>query len=93
MLTADVRQHRGAPALFVNGRPHTGLMFWAHNALSPRCRPGLADFRDAGVHLLSVCFDLTAAFAGPGGYDFGSFDEQMRTILDINPHALVMPRV
>ena len=93
MLTAQVRPHRGAPALFVNDRPHTGLMFWAYNALSPRCQPGIADFRDAGVHLLSVCSELTDGLAGPGVYDFRAFDEQMRTIIDINPQALVMPRV
>ncbi|MCY2928257.1 MAG: beta-galactosidase [Planctomycetota bacterium] len=45
------------------------------------------------MHLLSVCSELTDGIVGPGVYDFRAFDEQMRKIIDINPHALVMPRV
>ena len=48
-VTAEVRQFHGAPTLFVDGKPSTGLMHW-NRIMAPE---DVAVFRDAGVHLYS----------------------------------------
>lgn len=93
MLTADVRQLNGAPALFINGQPDTGLMFWTPDVLSPENRRCVSEFRDAGVHLFSCHLSMGSAVTAPGHYNFCHFDDQMRAILETDPGALVMPRL
>ena len=93
VLTAEVREHRGAPALFVNGQPHTGLMFWVPDVLRPAGVACVAQFRDAGIHLISVPFRLDPCIQGPGQYEFGRFDAQMESLLKVNPDVLAMPRL
>lgn len=45
----EVRQFHGVPALFVNGRPTTGLMHW-NRVMKPE---DVAVFRDSGIHFYS----------------------------------------
>lgn len=84
-LHTAVRPHHGAPTLFINGQPDSGLMLY-HNEV----RVGhdeIADFARAGIHLLTTGLGSTA------GLDPAAIDAQMRLILAANPQALVLPRV
>ena len=49
-LVATVKPFGGAPALWIDGRPDTGLMHW-NRAL---CADDISTFRRAGIHLYSI---------------------------------------
>lgn len=53
---AEVREHRGAPTLFINGRPHPGLTFFF--ARIKDSADDIRRFADAGIHLFSGCFGV-----------------------------------
>ncbi len=93
MLTVEVRGHNGSPALFVNGQPHVGLMFWIVDVMKPAGVACVAGFRDAGIHMVSVPFSLGQCIKADGTYDFGVFDAQTESLLKTDPYVLAMPRV
>lgn len=93
MLTVEVRGHQGAPALFVNGQPHAGLMFWIPDVVAPKAAHCVAGMRDAGVHMVSVPLELGKCIPRPGEYDFSLFDAHMASLLKTDPRALAMPRL
>ena len=49
-VTAEVKEFGGAPVLWIDGKPTTGLMHWNHAMTAE----DVALFREAGVHLFSV---------------------------------------
>ena len=93
MLTVKVCDHKGSPALFVNGRPHTGLMFWIPDVVRPDGAACVAGFRDAGIHMISVPIMLGHCIKDSGVYDFSGFDSAMKSLLKIDPNVLAMPRL
>lgn len=95
--TARIAPYNGAPTLFINGRPHNGMMYTAYG-------PSVAVFRDfakAGIDLYSFSATPTesgyglarTAWTAPGVYDFSQLDERVQMVLDANPNAYFFPRL
>lgn len=95
--TATVKPHNGTPMLFINGRPHNGMMYTAYG-------PSVEVFRDfagAGIDLFSFSATPTesgyglarTAWTAPGVYDFSQLDERVQMVLEANPNAYFFPRL
>lgn len=86
-LLLDVRRHGGVPTLFVNGRPHCGMMYYG--------RPNtVADFAAAGVHLCTAALSATEPWwIGPDRYDFQAIDRLFDDYVAADPKILLMPRI
>jgi hypothetical protein len=92
-----VKRWRGAPTLFVNGKPHTGMMFTAYNAATKTFR----EFTEAGVDLFSFAgtpsesaYGLSrTSWVAPDQFDYSQFDERVMMVLEANPHAHLFPRL
>ena len=90
-LSVAVKPHHGAPTLFVNDTPRTGLMFYAPDVVTELGRERWREFVEVGVHVVSTPFNLgTFATETP---DFSGFDQQIRAIREVDPTALILPRV
>jgi hypothetical protein len=95
--TAAVRNHNGAPTLFINGTPHNGMAYAAYGPSVPVFR----DFARAGVNLFSFSATPTEAGYGlskttwtaPGQYDFSQLDQRVMMVLEANPQAYFFPRL
>ncbi|MHB9134732.1 MAG: beta-galactosidase [Armatimonadota bacterium] len=90
-LTSTVQPYHNTPTLFINGQPHTGLMFW-HSRID-QAGEDIANFARAGVPLFTGGLGLTGCWLEDGGYDFSRIDATMAKILAANPSAMVLPRV
>ena len=101
-VVAEVKEYGGAPALWIDGRPDTGLMHW-NRYMTP---DDVAVFRDAGVHLFSFMGapDMPDPDGGPVDYSDGmiakvplltpqSIDETMAMIVQADPKAKVLLRL
>lgn len=88
--TAEVKLLNGAPTLYINGKPDTGLMIWRHAA---KGEGTFSDFRQAGINLVQPDLGLSWAFKYDGSFDRERVDGVFNDILKGNPDALVMPRV
>jgi beta-galactosidase len=87
--TAKVAEYNGAPALFINGKPHAGLMFW-HSRLE-KAQDDLKRFAAAGVDLYSIGMDT--GLQPDGTFDHRRTDEAVERILHANPRALILSRL
>ncbi len=97
MLKAEVRPHRGAPTLFVNGEPHAGAMYTTLRVESEF----LDEFTAAGVRLFAI--DTTCGqhyyrfcaqvWKGPDHFDFSDLDRRIELILMSCPTAHIVLRV
>jgi hypothetical protein len=86
-LTSGVREHNGAPALYVNGR-------LTSQVLAAPYRPGTADFTDflqAGQSIFDIY--LRFRWTAPEEYDFSGIDQIMDAYLKLEPKALFLPRI
>jgi len=94
---AAVKSHTGAPTLFINGRPHSGMAYAGY-------RPSvevLRNFAQAGVDLFSIAATPTAsgyglskqAWKASGEYNFAELDQRVAMVLEANPHAYFFPRL
>ncbi len=90
-LTTEVRMLNGAPALFINGRPDSGLMFW--HTKPDVGREEIERFAEQGVRLVSTGFSASGCLREDGSCDFSHVDRMMERVLAGNPGALVLPRV
>ena len=86
-LTSEVREYKGTPALYVNGKL-TSQIFAAPYI------PDESDFNDftsAGISVFDIYlrFDWTA----PEVYDFRKVDAKMDRYLKLKPDALFIPRI
>jgi len=100
-VVAEVREHAGAPTLWLDGKPVAGLMHWNRWPTEGDVRI----FADAGVHLYS--FMVAPGMPDPSGapVDYGdgfaklpiltpAFAEKtMATILAADPEAKVLVRL
>jgi beta-galactosidase len=84
-----VREHRGSPALFINGRPHAGLTFFF--ARVQDSAEDIRRFAAAGIHLFSGCFGVGRWV--DGRWDFEADRKRFEYVLAANPQALILPRV
>jgi hypothetical protein len=94
---AEVRDHNGAPTLFINGAPHPGMSYMTY-------KPSADNFRkigEAGVHLYSFSATPTdstynlaqTVWTGPETFDYSTFDARVQMLLDADPEALFFPRL
>ena len=91
--TVEVRQWNGAPTLFINDRPNTGLMLWRNLQPKPEeGTPEFADFHTAGINLIQTDMTLSLVWRPDGTINTGLIDKSMKAILQGNPDALVMFR-
>lgn len=97
---AAVAMHRGAPGLFINGKPVYPMMFmpsvWVDTEQTFNAS---RDFAAAGVDLFSdmiatnlygPCHDW---WQGVGQYDFRQVDDRMGAIIRANPNARILIRL
>jgi hypothetical protein len=104
-LTAEVKDHLGSPALFVNGAPQVPMMFWGHASDAARAKKsaGEAGFEKSvytqqaclaasvGIHLHS--FETLMPWPKPGeAADFSDVDLVFEAALEADPNALLLPR-
>ncbi len=90
-LCTVVRNWNGAPTLFINGQPDTGLMLYHNNV---ECgHDEMADFALAGIDLLTTGVGSTSALRPDGTVDTRDIDAKMSVILAANPRALVLTRL
>jgi hypothetical protein len=90
-LTSRVVMHHGAPTLFINNQPDTGLMLY-HNTVE-RGVEEIADFAAAGIDLLTTGLGGIKLWQEDNTIAFEAIDQKMALILAANPRALVLPRV
>lgn len=87
---AEVRMLNGAPTLYVNGQPDTGLMLWRH---AKNGEAEFADFRKAGINLIQPDLPVFWAWLPDGTMDQKRIDGIFAAILAGNPDARIMPRI
>lgn len=84
-MKTQVNLHHGAPTLFIDGQPDSGLMLYHNNV--ERGHDEIADFARAGINLITTGVGSTADMSTD------AIDEKMRIILKANPRALVLTRL
>lgn len=90
-LRTEIRPWHGAPTLFVNGKPDTGLMLY-HNTVE-RGHDEMVDFARAGIDLITTGVGGTGCLREDGTLDTAPIDAAMKHILAANPEALVLNRL
>ena len=100
-LEAEVRPFGGAPALWIDGRPDTGLMHWNRHLSAD----DVSVFRRAGVHLYSVMGVPEMPSPDGGAVDYGDgfaavpvmdgrwIDETFAALAKEDPEAKVLVRM
>ncbi|MCP4644586.1 MAG: hypothetical protein GY851_29350 [bacterium] len=94
---ADVRDHLGAPTLFINGEPHPGTSYMTYHP-DP---DNFAAIGRAGVHLYSFSATPTEStynlapecWTAPDTFDYTHMDERAHMVLDNDPDAWFFPRL
>lgn len=76
--TAQVKVWNGAPTLFINDKPNTGLMLWRH---AKGGAAEFADFREAGIHLIQPDLPIGWAWTSNGTLDQKRVDEVFAEII------------
>ncbi len=96
-VRARVARWGGAPTLFIDGAPHTGVSYAAYG-------PNVSVFRDfakAGVRLFEFIGTPTdhiyglarTAWTAEGQWNFTQMDERASMVLTACPDALLLPRI
>jgi len=83
----EVREHRGAPAMWIEGKPVFPLIFMT-------TADGLDELHKLGFegsHLYTDEYQL--GWEGIGRHDFAGFDAQFLRALEADPKAYVVPRI
>lgn len=90
-LSSSVRPWKGAPTLFINGKPDTGLMLY--HAHVSKAREEIASFAQAGIDLFTTDIGSTHCLRRDGLIDPSEIDSKMTEILAGNPEAKVLARI
>jgi hypothetical protein len=85
---ADVRNERGGPRLYINGRETYPFL-----ALSAELLKTAAAYRDSGISMFTPILGLNAGWIAPGKYDWNAFDLFFARLLAIHPPAFFLPRL
>ena len=83
MTKAEVRMLGGAPCLFINGRPHTGLVYECRpHAHPPVVEDGRLELKDSPVHRAATReIACTKSFAG-------DYVAEARVCVDVRRHVV-----
>jgi Beta-galactosidase len=84
---AVVRDHRGAPAIWVNGKPESAFTYLIHAGDKAKHYGQMADI---GVRFFTVPAPIGNM---PGGFDPAGCDAPFLEVLKRQPNALIFPRV
>ena len=89
-----VRLHHDRPTFFIDGQPYTTPVFETY---VPEAR-FFSQFAKAGTDIYSFSTNLGNGFSaptwlGPDEWDFTKLDEIARSIVDVNPHGFILPRI
>lgn len=87
---AEIKPHKGAPALFINGVPRPLVKY--RGTVDPFTEQGrkiLGQFRDAGIHAYAPYVTLDRCWIAPGQYDFTVVDNIARAYLSVDPEAVL----
>lgn len=86
--TAEIRNERGGPRLFINGKEIYPLM-----ALSIRLLRTVEGYRRSGIRLLAPLIGLDEAWLAPGRYDWNAITRYFDDLTAIHPEAFFLPRL
>ncbi|MBX9652364.1 beta-galactosidase [bacterium] len=86
--------HQGRPHFFIDGQPFSQPVFETYVPSTKYFQ----QFADAGTKVFGFSVNLGPGFGpevwrGPDNFDFTKFDEVAHRILDVQPAALLMPRI
>ena len=97
-LTSTVKQFKGLPALYVNGKLTSSLFF--HTTLYPAggSSRDLPDFLDAGLKVAVISLpyegdEKSFYWTGPKKYEFDKLDAEVEGYLKQDPQILIMPKI
>ena len=97
---AEIRPHRGSPALFLDGQPVFAAINWV-----PGPEPDKWDFEErarksagAGIHIYAFDVGKGTEWVGPGtgrpgDYDFSTVEARLARVIEADPAALFHLRV
>lgn len=90
----EVALHQGRPHFFVDGRPFSQPVFETYVPTTKYFK----QFAETGTKVFGISVNLGPGFGpevwqGPNSFDFTKFDEIVHRILNVQPAALVMPRI
>ena len=95
LATVQVKSHRGAPAVFINGRPIYYMSFASLGTYHYGKNPILSNkgryqrqFTEAGINIF--LFSALNGWDGPDQFDYTENDQSIAQILQVNPNAYVM---
>ena len=97
LIHAEVKQFNGAPAIHINGEPHSGLMYMTYHLNEDYMRP----FGEAGIDLFSfdtACgyhpYNLAAtSWPEAGTFDFSECDAHATRIISACPETRLLIRI
>lgn len=86
--------HHGRPHFFIDGTPFSQPVFETYVPTTKYFQ----QFAEAGTKVFGFSVNLGSGFGpevwrGPNNFDFAQFDEIIRRILDVQPAALLLPRI
>jgi len=85
---AEVRNERGGPRLFINGREIFPLM-----ALSIRLLETVRGYRRAGIRILAPLIGFDEAWLGRGNFNWDPLDDYLARLQALHPEAFFLPRL
>ena len=94
---AEIRSHKGAPTLFLNGQPHPAFSYMTYGPEPSN----FSDFYKAGVDLYSFAanadslrlWGMKEVWKGPDEFDYSGEDEMFEMVLSQAPESYIFPRV
>ena len=97
LSVCKVQPYRGAPTLFLDGKPNSAMVYMTYRPLAKHFR----QFGEAGVHLYSFSSTPTEAGYGlappcwvaPDRFDYTAIDLRATEVLDADPSAYFFPRI
>jgi len=99
MAVASIKRHNGVPSLFIDGKLYPPIFYFT---LFP-IKDCIKAFAEAGIHLYSWgwsniinphrTWGIDLGWRGPGQYSYDRIDKEIRTILEVDPDAYLLPRV
>jgi beta-galactosidase len=103
-IRCEIRPYTGRPTVFVDGVPRFPMAFMSYYPQQYRYR----EMSQHGIHVYSLSLTLTekwlggaqrvkwnrpALWTGPDTIDFATVDKSLQEILDVDPQALIFPRI
>ena len=87
---AEIKDHNGSPAIWINGKPVFAMVYSDVGAPSIK---HAQQFRAAGVHLYEQYSAGDLGWTASGEQEFGAVDNSIMTLLEGDPDAYFFPRV